>query len=130
MIDEKPATKAIYLPARLDEFRRMRDGWLEGAGVAPIHSGLDWLAAEFARRFPVDGLLPHVYPTEEGGVRLEWSHRNHAMILEIDLTARRGDWLWFDRDSDAEHEKTLNLENAADWQWLAAQIRSKTGIGG
>lgn len=131
MIDGKAARRPPELPARLDEFRQLRDGWLEGAGLAPIPAGLDWLAAEFVRRFPGDCRPPQAYPTEDGGVRLEWSHCNHAMILEIDLTARRGDWLWFDRDSDAEHEKALNLENAADWEWLTAQVRRKAaGPGG
>ena len=42
------------IPARLDEFRDLKDGWLEGEGVAPNLDGLDWLVATFDRHFPND----------------------------------------------------------------------------
>ena len=45
---------ALDIPARLDEFRRMKGGWLEGEGVAPSLDGLDWLALTFERHFPDD----------------------------------------------------------------------------
>lgn len=119
---------ALDVPARLDEFRGLPNGWLEGSGWAPDHLGLDWLSEEFDRRVPSGISLPFTYPTEEGGIRMEWSHENNAMILEIDLRSRRGDWLWFDRGSEAETEKELNLEDSADWEWLITEIRNKTAV--
>ena len=116
------------VPARLDEFRKMRNGWLEGGGLAPNHDGLDWLASSFAHYFPGEDPLPHTYPTEDGGVRMEWSSANNAMILEIDLITHQGEWLWFDRDSDNDYERMLDMDATADWKWLVLEIRGKHSL--
>ena len=120
----------LDIPARLDEFRGMQDGWIEGSGIAPIHAGLDWLSDMFDLYYPDDILLPHTYPTEEGGVRMEWSVGNDAMILEVDLTNHCGEWLWFDRNSDRGCERTLDLEASPDWEWLISGIQNIQIAGG
>ena len=109
----------------LEEFRTLEPGWLEGQGSALLPDGLDWLSKTFDRHYPDAAPLPHTYPTPEGGVRMEWSHRANAMILEIDLSTHMGEWLWFDRNSDAEMERTLNLDDADAWAWLVSEIRAK-----
>ena len=48
--------------ARLDEFRNMRNGWLEGEGSAPSHAGMDRLADSFDRYSPDETPLPYTYP--------------------------------------------------------------------
>lgn len=115
----------LDVPARLDEFRDMRDGWLEGKGRAPPHSGLDWLSDTFKARYPDEVLLPHTYPTPEGGVRMEWTRDNNVAILEIDLHRRSGNWLYFNRNSDVEQEKVLDLQVPDQWTWLAHEICNK-----
>lgn len=124
----KPVRRPALLdvPAQLDDFRDLRDGWYEGDGLAPPHDGLDWLADRFGKYYPKDTPLPYAYPTFEGGVRMEWSYRNNAIILEIDLRSHRGEWLWFDRDSDAEQERVLDLDDRECWDWLAAAVLSRT----
>lgn len=113
----------LDVPARLDEFRDMKDGWLEGRGVAPSMDGLDWLAATFDRHFPDDLPLPYLYPTPEGGVEAEWSLGSQSIIFEIDLETHRGDWLCFHKQSDSEDTRSLNLDAADSWAWLVAEIR-------
>ena len=117
------------VPEQLDGLRSIEDGWYEGEGFAPPHAGLDWLLASFERYYPDDASLPHVYPTFEGGVRMEWSYLNNAIILEIDLSSHCGEWLWFDRNSDAEQERELDLNYDSAWAWLVAEIRSKAASG-
>ena len=112
------------IPARLDEFRSMKDGWLEGKGVAPSRLGLDWLSASFESHFPDDLPLPYVFPTPEGGIEAEWQLGTHSAIFGIDINTRRGDWLQFDRrQSDEEHSKELNLNEDGDWEWMTGEIR-------
>ena len=113
----------LDVPARLDEFRDMKDGWLEGGGVAPSLDGLDWLASTFDRHFPDDLPLPYLYPTPEGGVEAEWSLGSQSIIFEIDLATHRGDWLCFDKLSDSEDTRSLNLDTADSWAWLVAELR-------
>ena len=112
----------LDVPARLDEFRAMRDGWLDGEGLAPSHAGLDWLSSALERHFPPDAPLPYTYPTPAGGVQLEWSLGRREISLEIDLATRRAQWHWADLDSDADAEAELNLDDAAGWKWLGAEI--------
>lgn len=119
----------LDVPARLDELRGMRDGWLDGSGLAPKSAGLDWLSTEFDRRYPDDVPLPYTYPTPEGGISMEWSVESNEAILEIDVDAHSAEWFWLDLDSDDKFERTLNMDESADWQWLALEIRSKLTTG-
>lgn len=142
MATEAQTGKALHpldVRTRLEEFRELRDGWADGMqyagdwgsgyGKAPNPAGLDWLAVAFERRYPAGLPLPHTYPTPEGAVRMEWSRRNHCFILEIDLATHRGSWLWFDRNSDDELERVLNLDAARDWEWFAGEIRARAAGG-
>ena len=129
MTQQQTMTKTLHpldVPARLDEFRDMKDGWLEGEGIAPSHEGLDWLTDMFVRHFPDNTSLPHTYPTFEGDIRMEWSHGKNAMILEINLNTHKAEWIWFDRDSDDDHERVLDMGNHQHWKWLASEIQEKT----
>lgn len=126
MMAEKVALRDTRdVPTRLAEFRDLADGWLEGAALAPDLAGLDWLAAAFVHHFPAHIPLPRVYPTAEGEIRMEWERGSDHCILEINLLDRCGSWLWFDLNSTAEQERTLNLTDPAAWQWLADQIAAK-----
>ena len=116
----------LDVPFQLDNLRDMEDGWLDGDGLAPSKEGLNWLGDQFDANFPNNLLLPHVFPTLEGGVEMEWSHGRNAIFLEIDLVSHKGDWLWFDRDSDESHEKELDLNDFDSWKWLVDEISNKS----
>lgn len=119
----------LDVSARLEEFKDMTDGWFEGEGVAPSPDGLDWLASEFEQQYASNAPPPYLYPTIDGGVRAEWSFGANAIVLEIDLRERSADWLWFDRNSDANQERRLNLNDDAEWAWLANEVRSMAEAG-
>ncbi len=114
---------ALDIPARLDEFRDMKDGWLEGEGVAPNPDGLDWLAATFDRHFPDDLPLPYLYPTPEGGVQAEWSLLANEISLAMDLVTRQGAWHRLDMNTNADEARKLNLDDVEGWTWVVAEIR-------
>lgn len=122
----------LDVQAQLDELRDMKDGWYEGGGLAPAHDGLDWLAVTFDRRYPSDAPLPHIYPTYNGGVRMEWSgglRKRNSIVLEVNMRRHKGDWLFFNQESSDEHERALDLDAAEDWQWIVDQARSKIMTG-
>ena len=113
--------------ASLDELRNLRDGWLDGdEGIAPPHSGLDWLSEAFRRGYPDDIPLPYTVPSFEGGVHCEWSIGQFCLEIEIDLDTRKGDWLWFDKKTNFMEDyenKILNLDDPGGWDWMANRIR-------
>ena len=114
----------LDIPARLDEFRDMKDGWLEGKGVAPGLEGLDWLAAGFDRHFPDDLPLPYLYPTPEGGVQAEWSISENEISLEVDLVTHHGAWHRLKVNNQADDVQELNLDDDNGWAWIVAEIRN------
>lgn len=113
----------LDVPARLEEFRAMTDGWYNGDGTAPQLAGLNWLAADFDRYYPDDIPLPHTYPTPEGAIEMEWSIGDHSVVLEIDLSTRQASYLGFDNRTDGEDSRSLDLGSQEGWAWLAITIR-------
>ena len=124
-IEDITALDPLDVPSRLYEFRALKDGWLEGEGHAFSSEGLDWLTTQFEQRYPADLPLPYLYPTPEGSVRAEWSGGANVVVLETDLDNHSASWLWFDRDSDADHECELHLDDAEDWNWWVNEVRNK-----
>ena len=116
----------LDVPARLEEFRQMTAGWLDGEGVAPQPDQLDWLAKTFDLNYPDDLPLPYTFPTPEGRVEMEWSLGSRSVALEVDLAQRRGDWLSYCDESEQDETRTLDLNEHEGWSWLTGRIRGFT----
>ena len=82
----------LDVAARVEELGLLKDGWLDGKGLAPVSDGLNWLVGAFDRHYPDDLPLPYLYPTAAGGVRTEWPAKPHEVSLDIDLKTRAGEW--------------------------------------
>ena len=115
---------ALDVGVQLDELRLIQDGWLEGGGLAPPEAGLDWLSDTFDRHFPDEAPLPHLYPTETGGVQAEWALGPNEVTFEVDLDTHAGEWHVLNMDTNAAFERTLNCNDGDDWKWLVAQLDS------
>lgn len=112
------------IPARLDELKILKEGWLDGRlGKAPEPASVDWLRAAFEANYPEDLALPYLYPTAEGGIQAEWTLGKTEISLDIDLYARQGSWHSLDLDSLDDVDKCLDLDDLDSWVWLADQIR-------
>ena len=118
---------ALDVPARLEELRLLKEGWFEGGGSAPTSAGIDWLSYEFTRVYPEELPLPHVYPTPEGDVRLEWTLGSHEVSLDIDLAQHRANLHALNLSSDEDQEDELNLDEPSEWARLIAQLQRFMG---
>lgn len=111
--------------AQLYELRKLRNGWLDGYGVAPSLAGLDWLSERFARLYPADAPAPYIYPTYDGSIQAEWTLGRREISLCIDLSTHTAEWLSvaLNSDDDDVEERVLSLDDAADWAWLGDELR-------
>lgn len=66
---------------RLTELSKLTDGWLDGHGKAPSAEALK-SASVLGAALPRDVKL-RVYPTEAGGVSLEWDDRHGGHEIEV-----------------------------------------------
>lgn len=126
-VDRVVVLDPLDVRARVEELKLLRNGWLDGKGVAPPQGALDWITATFEERYPDDLPLPYLFPTPAGGVIAEWSLAPYSMSLEIDLATKHGYWHSLNVDTDDEFEKQLDISNPNDWEWITGQIRSSGG---
>ena len=120
---------------RLEEIADLKDGWLDGKGIAPNPEKLRWLAKAFDNSFKADLPLPHLYPTPEGNIQAEWSLKDWEVTLEIDLTTHQAMYQAICMAEQAAgqlphastHEHTLALEENEGWTQLNDAL---TQVGG
>lgn len=121
-IEEITALDPLDVPSRLNEFKDMEDGWLEGGGVAPDPFVLDRVAHRFTSYYPRGLPLPYAYPTPEGGVQFEWTIGPNSSSLEIDREGDSAEWHNLNFDTDESDIHTLRLDSPEGWNWLAGAI--------
>ncbi len=114
--------------ARLDEFKSLKNGWLDGKGFAPDHKKLDWLAEAFQSNYPDELPLPYMYPTAEGGVQAEWSAGGWEITLEVDFAELQGEWHALEITTGHEQVKKLDLKELDSWKWIAFEIDKRKGV--
>jgi hypothetical protein len=66
---------------RLTELSKLQDGWLDGHGKSPTSEAIR-SASVLGAALPT-AITPRVYPTEEGGIALEWSDRHGEHEIEV-----------------------------------------------
>ncbi|AHG41104.1 hypothetical protein N018_13140 [Pseudomonas syringae CC1557] len=101
MIEDAAIIESIDPLARLDELRLLRPGWLDGIGRVPARADFDWLEIFFEESYPSALPVPYLYPTEEGGIQLEWRTGNQDLSLEI---------LFPDRSAELHGLNTVTFE--------------------
>ena len=120
---------SLDVSARLDEFRNLQDGWLEGGGKAPDFEGLDWLSETFETQYPDDLPTPRTYPTADGRVSFEWSFGVCEIEMEVDIKNHYGEWCVFNNDTMCnEMEEKLELDDPASWQHISRHIKDRVNV--
>ena len=113
--------------ARIDELRCLKDGWLDGKGIAPSQDGLDWLNKIFDNYYPDDLILPWIYPTDEGKVQAEWSFDTDEITLEIDLLNHKSEWHGLNLETKEDNIYKFNLDSSDGWKQVINKIKLFVG---
>ena len=113
------------ISARLQELRALRDGWLDGDGIAPSEDGLDWLAVNLGRFYPDSGPSPYIYPLPDGGVQIEWAISPEEPSLKIDFKTRIAEWHALGSASD--EPECVDLNNEESWKRILGRLEALPG---
>ncbi|MGA5820865.1 hypothetical protein ACPC54_23730 [Kitasatospora sp. NPDC094028] len=72
--------------ARLDELMALKPGWLDGEGVPPGPAVAARVAA-LINFLSIWASPVRIYPTPEGGIKVEWDDGNldHSIVIRPDL---------------------------------------------
>ena len=121
---------SIDVPARLEEFREIEHGWLDGEGEAPSHDGLAWLIGAWESRLAAEAAPTRCYLTRDGCVRMEWSIGSFFMSFQVDLLLHTGGFFWHDREPRDYNSGDLDLDEASSWEWLVSEVGDRLARGG
>ena len=117
----------LDIDRQIDRLTRLEAGWLAGDGEPLSNEGLLWLRSVLQTRISFgDSSMPHLYPTEDGGVQAEWTIGNISADLNIDLSNHHATWGWSDLSTNAHDERELNLDLETDWQWIEDTLTAIT----
>lgn len=107
---------------RIGELAKLKPGWLDGIGEAPSPQAL-LRAGIIAEALPQQQEPIRIYPTEAGGVNLEWSDANllHSITVGPDL---RLDLMTVDKDEPSRSEAVARLLQYVD---IGFPVRSVDG---
>lgn len=108
---------------RLEQIAQLKDGWLDGKGVASDKAKLTHLSNLFDAHFDGNLPLPYLYPTAEGGVQAEWTLNDTEVSLEIDLENMQAEYQALNMKDDSCTELTLSLVDQDGWKQLNAGLK-------
>lgn len=114
-VEDVTSLELLDVPARLDDLKLLKAGWLNGDGKSLDGASLDKLSDFFTSYYSNDLPLPYTFPTENGGVQFEWRINEAIPEIEIDLASFQGAWL-------SDDEATLDLNSTDGWADLAGRI--------
>jgi len=98
---------------RLEGFKSLKDGWLDNCGKAPSHSGLDWLMNLFREEYPDDWPQMYEFPTEDGGVIIEWTIGKYEAEVRFDIDNHTATWFYMEKGVKdfSEYEENIDVNN-------------------
>lgn len=118
----------LDVSTRLEELSTLRDGWLDGEGIAPAPGGLERFENAFEMYFDESLPLPRLFPTAKGGIQAEWSNGNHEISLEIDLMTMRADYQALDTVTLESDEHEMDLSSEGGWKALNEALARNGGM--
>jgi len=106
------------LSNRISELRELKDGWLDGEGMAPSGDGLSWLFELVGKLITFhQAPCPYIYPTPDGGVSLEWDiGGDKEFTIDVNLATHAG------VIADGDDEKFATLSDNGNMQWIANRL--------
>jgi hypothetical protein len=108
--------------ARCEELSQLKDGWLDGEGTAPTKEGLKSFMAAWDGAGTEAMPLPHIYPTPEGGIQMEWRQGHWELSAEVDLATLDAELLAVNVVTRACKDAAASLSAPEGWSKVTAFV--------
>ncbi len=108
----------LDVPSRIEVISFLKDGWLNGDGIAPIIEHLNKFSKYFETNYSPQLPLPYLYPTPDGNLQAEWSINDFELSMKIDLESLQSKLHYLSLTSDVENELDLSLLEELEWTKL------------
>lgn len=113
------------LAAQIEELSVLKDGWLEGKGKAPDKDQLAWATDRLVASFPESLPFPHIGPTPEGGLFLEWIQKPWRISAEILLPSHKCELQATNTTTGKTVDKDCNLDQTGAWPEIFTFVRDQ-----
>ncbi len=111
------------LAAQIDELSDLQAGWMEGKGKAPDKDQLAWTSDRLVTSFPESLPFPHIGPTPEGGLFLEWIQKPWRVSAELLLPSHRCELQAANTTTGKTINKDCDLDQVGAWPEVYAFVR-------
>jgi hypothetical protein len=108
--------------SRCEELALLKDGWLDGEGKALHKDGLKWFTGMWTAARTESIPLPYIYPSLEGGIRLEWTKGTWELSAVVDLDSRLASLVAVDAGTSEYVEDEADLKEPSGLDKLVAFI--------
>lgn len=105
--------------ARCEELAQLKDGWLDGEGKAPTKEGLKAFKNAWDTANTEVLTLPHIYPTPEGGIQMEWRQGDWEVSAEVELEKLMAELLAVNVTTRASKDAVVDLAKVEGWDVLS-----------
>ena len=126
-IDAIEVLDPLDVAARLEELRYRPPLAILSpfGGKVPSEEGLQWLEQKLKDHYGNELPLPHIRSTTGNGAILQWWRiGNSAASLDIALDTHKGYWGYVGYETQESGDRTLNLDDPKDWEWVTEQIHA------
>lgn len=107
---------------RCEELAQLKDGWLDGEGIAPSKAGLTAFATAWDNAETAALPLPHIYPTPEGGVQMEWTLGGWEISAEVELASLKAELMAVNVTTRETLDDEASLNTPEGWAALRAFV--------
>lgn len=107
-------TQKAMLSVLFEKLANLKNGWLDGYGVALDQNRLIEFKDQFLKHYPNNVLIPMITPTIEGGIFLEW-HTEGMPSVTIELETMKASYHRFSSNG-LDQEQEFELVNDIRWK--------------
>lgn len=114
-IKEVEALPNYEMATRFEAITALQEGWYNGEGGSLATEAMQSIAEKITAIYPDTLPLPHLYPTQDGTLLLEWEVSD-SPSLEIDAEINQARYCDLVMENDAE--RLFELTSDEDWKAL------------